>query len=658
MSERFEDFEGWRKRKDGVVVLYPGGFKPLTGGHLSLIRRYASLPEVKEVKLLVGPGIRNGIDQQTAITIANKFLENDPKITVEASKYPSPVLTAYKFVEEAEPGNYTLASSSKGEDWKRTKGFIDGHAPDGKYHDKLAPGVSVIALPLDVSPEIYSSRSDELNGEPISASILRADRMNGDRNNFGANYPEESPDAIDFVWNELEGKLEESNLSGYSRAYPYQYYKSLFNIVPLTEEDDEIEEKLEESQITGKVNKHMTHAEDLVTLGGIDGVDWVIKMFTNLYEHLKGFTPEDKVRLSVKIDGAPAVFAWSSFPGLGTSAKKSGLATKGLFAKNPKVMYTESEVDELYGDREDLAYKLKSFLKQLDSINIPDGEIWQGDFLFDDKSLQEVEIEGEKYYSFHPNTIYYVVPKEGELGEDIEKADVGIVWHTRYLGESLEEVQANYDADVDELTPSAKVFMTDPYVKSLAGKINFTKEESEAIESDIKYLSTFAIEIRDMPNYNSVVENKDLISLFSIYWNSLIKAQAEFDDPVGLLYEFIEWIQNRFLKEEEKRKSERGKEGVRKKAEEIILFIDDHQKMMIVIMDAILMIADLKQKFLSKLNRIGKFQTFLKMRDGGTRPTGQEGFAVSDMTGNVVKLVDRKEFSWSNFSPEVLKGWS
>ena len=45
------------------------------------------------------------------------------------------------------------------------------------------------------------------------------------------------------------------------------------------------------------------------------------------------------------------------------------------------------------------------------------------------------------------------------------------------------------------------------------------------------------------------------------------------------------------------------------------------------------------------------------MKEGGLRDTNQEGFAVSDIDGNVVKLVDRQEFSWSNFSPEVQKGW-
>ena len=40
----FRSFKNWKLNEndsDGVTVLYPGGFKPMTGGHLDLIKRYA-----------------------------------------------------------------------------------------------------------------------------------------------------------------------------------------------------------------------------------------------------------------------------------------------------------------------------------------------------------------------------------------------------------------------------------------------------------------------------------------------------------------------------------------------------------------------------------------------------------------------------------------
>ena len=39
---------------DKITVLFPGGFKPLTGAHMALAQRYAELPEVERVILLIG----------------------------------------------------------------------------------------------------------------------------------------------------------------------------------------------------------------------------------------------------------------------------------------------------------------------------------------------------------------------------------------------------------------------------------------------------------------------------------------------------------------------------------------------------------------------------------------------------------------------------
>ena len=100
-----------------------------------------------------------------------------------------------------------------------------------------------------------------------------------------------------------------------------------------------------EGSITGKVNKHMTHVEDLIILGGAEGIEHALDTFNSLYLEFKGETPKSQRRVSVKIDGAPAVFVWSSFPGL----RGPGLSMKGLFAKTPKAAYTAEEVIEVFG---------------------------------------------------------------------------------------------------------------------------------------------------------------------------------------------------------------------------------------------------------------------------------------------------------------------
>jgi hypothetical protein len=49
--------------------------------------------------------------------------------------------------------------------------------------------------------------------------------------------------------------------------------------------------------------------------------------------------------------------------------------------------------------------------------------------------------------------------------------------------------------------------------------------------------------------------------------------------------------------------------------------------------------------------------TFVKTKDG-YKVTGQEGYVAIDTLGdNAVKLVDRMQFTYNNFSPDIVKGW-
>lgn len=619
----FKTYKEWINEEasyDNVTVLLPGGFKPMTGAHLSLIKRYAIHPQVENVRVIVGPKTRNGITQEMGIEIAKILTKNIPNVTVEGTNWPSPILTAYKEIENMKPGNYALAASSKGDDYKRVKDFTDQHQPGGKYYEGLPKEVNIVELPVDVQPAVFIDGPHE--GKPISASTLRQDIMNGDYSGFASGYPETDDDQIQQVWNLLNGVVTES----------FNYLME--SIVP-------------------KVNKHMTHAEDLVVLGGLEGMDWVLNMFRSLYNELRGTTAKSEMKLSVKIDGAPAITAWSEFPTL----PKNGIALKGLFAKAPKVFTTPEEIKEGYSDKPDLMYKLLKFLEHLPKINIPKGEIWQGDFLFDNKSLKETEINGEKYWAFHPNTIYYVVPKDSDLGKLIEKAEVGIAWHTRYTGDDLENVSANYNASKSELKLIDEVLMTDVYIKSFAGIINFTEEESIKIDEELYELESIARNFKKDPVYKDIIENTNLILLFNIFQNSLIRTGTKISDPEEMINEFIEFIQNRGAKEAEKMKSEVGKEKKLTVYAELVDDVEQNKDIWFLICHSIITITQLKNIFVKKLSKLGEFQTYLKMKEGDLRGTNQEGFAVSDIDGNIVKLVDRDEFSWANFSPDVQKGW-
>ena len=181
--------------------------------------------------------------------------------------------------------------------------------------------------------------------------------------------------------------------------------------------------------ITEQKNTHMTHIEDKVLYGGVSGTRQAINALRELRDMLAG---ETSSKLSTKWDGAPAIFC-----GQDPTDGEFFVAKKGVFAKNPKVYKTAAEID---GDMSgDLADKMKLALKHLPELGIK-GMI-QGDFLFSKPDLSTETIEGQKYVTFHPNTIIYAVPYD--QADALRKAKIGIVWHTTYTGSSFDTLKAS-----------------------------------------------------------------------------------------------------------------------------------------------------------------------------------------------------------------------
>ena len=129
----------------------------------------------------------------------------------------------------------------------------------------------------------------------------------------------------------------------------------------------------------------MTHIEDKVLYGGVNGTRQAINALRELRDMLKGVHAGT---VSVKWDGAPAVFA-----GIDPSDGKFFVAKKGIFNKSPKVYKSAADVDaDTSGD---LAAKLKAALQYLPELGIKD--VVQGDFLYGPGDISTDTIEGEKY---------------------------------------------------------------------------------------------------------------------------------------------------------------------------------------------------------------------------------------------------------------------
>lgn len=187
----------------GIVVLFPGGFKPPTGGHLNLAKRYASQPNVSQVNILIGPKEREGITREQSEQVWKALLVGTTNISTISVAQDNPLLAAYKYIEKAKPGTYALAASNKGEDYERVKKFVQGHAVGAKYNRK---GVVVVEMPMNVTPASYKERKDNFNGKGISATVLRKDIADRNFDNFKTNYPETAVNTVKSIYDMLVPK--------------------------------------------------------------------------------------------------------------------------------------------------------------------------------------------------------------------------------------------------------------------------------------------------------------------------------------------------------------------------------------------------------------------------------------------------------------------
>ena len=398
------------------------------------------------------------------------------------------------------------------------------------------------------------------------------------------------------------------------------------------------------SFITEQKNTHMTHIEDLVIYGGVNGTRQAINALRELRDMLKG---SHDGSVSVKWDGAPAVFA-----GIDPRDGKFFVAKKGIFNKNPKVYKSASDVDaDTSGD---LASKLKDALKYLPELGITG--VVQGDFLFGPGDVSNENIKGESYLTFHPNTIVYAVPANSPEAKIIRSAKIGIVWHTTYTGSTFETMRASYGVDVSKFKQSRNVWSQDAMLRDLT-RATMSKNETEQVNEYLSQAGTIFNKIAGS-TLRELERNRQLTVLIETYNNTFVRRGEIIGDSGRHVSGLINWVKARYQKEIDAKKTEKGKSSQQKKLDEILTFFSPQNKESLkLIFDLQKLIVLAKLKLINTLNKLQKVNTFVKTRNG-FKVTGAEGFvAIDTLGGDAVKIVDRMEFSYNNFSPNILKGW-
>jgi hypothetical protein len=388
--------------------------------------------------------------------------------------------------------------------------------------------------------------------------------------------------------------------------------------------------------LTEEKNLHLEHLEDEIINLGPQGVLAVREYITGITSLLQGAGSQSK--LTVKWDGAPAIIC-----GIDPRNKRFFVGTKGVFNKTSKAAYTPTQIRNFYPG--DLGDKMENAFVYLKRLGIK--QVLQGDLLFDDNIKQDT---GDAI-TFQPNTIVYKVDKGTELYNQVNRARLGIAFHTTYVGDTLADMDAQFGADISGLRKTNDVWVDDATIKNISGTVTLTKEEQLEIQLAMKYLNPGSV---DATVWSAMQSNSEFINSFKMFVNSEIKKGTGITQPTNIINKFATYYRQRKEKDLEGLKQDQAKQKRIEQIKNQLQFLSDNNVGLGAILSMYNTTIKTKNIILHKLKNIQQIGTF-KKTETGLQVTDPEGFVAINAGGNAVKLVDRLAFSRTNLTTQ--KNW-
>ena len=384
-------------------------------------------------------------------------------------------------------------------------------------------------------------------------------------------------------------------------------------------------------------NTHLEHLEDNIINNGYSGGLEAIEFLKSLRNMLLG-SSRRKVNLSVKWDGAPAVFC-----GINPENNRFFVGSKSVFNVNPKINYTQSDIRKNHAGG--LADKLIVCLKELPKLNIKG--IVQGDLLYTPKDIEKVSIRGEDSIAFKPNTITYAVPQNTDLAKRILRSKLGIIFHTTYTGRKMSDLKASFGVNVNSFTKTPSVFFDDASYKDNSGVATFTDAESDRYDGMLRMaMGSIGKGKRILNLLKSQTNLLSVGARLKIYFNDYIKRGRAISGVKKLQTDFRKYYASVLDDEITKRKTDSAKRKYETIRNEGLKFIDRYENEIYFAIASYVSLQTAKNFLVSKMNQIKSIGTYLQTNNG-FKLTNPEGYVAVDRMGNAVKLIEAAEFAAS-----------
>ena len=397
----------------------------------------------------------------------------------------------------------------------------------------------------------------------------------------------------------------------------------------------------------GAKNLHLEHLEDEIINQGIDGGRGAINFLQGLRDMLKG-NSNSSVNMTVKWDGAPAIFC-----GKHPETGQFFVAKKSLFNKTPLFYTSEKEINDASELSGQLKEKFLTSFKYLSKLSW--NTIMQGDLMYtNDKKM--TKIDGKSFITFQPNTIMYAVDVNSKLGKTIASSKMGIVFHTTYSGGTIEDLSASFGVNTSSLGSSSDVWVDDATYKDVSGNSTMTAKETLKLTQVLSGVgkSFHGITKKDLQKFmeiQSTINQKGAGASYKTYCNAQIRGGSFKPTYAGYMKHFENYWRDKVVG---KVKMEKTKEIKREIGEQLYNELRALNKFITNLTKFMEGLVIAKQIIIVALNRVKSIGTFKKTATG-FEVVNPEGYVAIDKTGSAVKLVDRMEFAYNNFTAQ--KNW-
>ena len=335
------------------------------------------------------------------------------------------------------------------------------------------------------------------------------------------------------------------------------------------------------------------------------------------------------------------------------------------------MLHTDEEINNAFGDKPELAAKMKSLLVNLAQAYDSSGNIYQGDVLFTSaEEKKRIKIGNEEFIAFEPNTILYAVPmdEKSPIFHKVLNSNVGIVVHDTFKG--IPSSKGNI-----KLRPVGKNITT-LLQSSQNSKAFIQSSNYRDVSFDVPDKTIFDIErsLSLATSYINNIENDfdseysspkagsaagQIVPLLKIYLNKQVdledsgifgsaKTGGKYD--IAKFYNgFKEFVKQRIAKGIDELTA-KGKAVREQKIISYLTFLEQNQTSFINLLNATYEMVKIKYLILSILSFLDSKLTanaFFRQADGSYTKTKDEGFVLF-LGSNQVKIVDRVDFTKMN----------